>query len=340
MEQNRSKASARAFDAIRAFSRTAPTARNQKFVPNRPTTTTPKQQANFNLTWQINGPIDADNYLPNDAKYAHLNTMARLSYVNRSNIGYALVKAYHESGKSVHQFMGGMALFEELGHHHPFYNICNKYLNAYDNVIARRLPLSKNEMAIEGYDDNLKVILDYVATINQAMRELLLSNSAPYPLNFDVRFVDPSTAQSFSQSNNIDLYNLDGTGFDYFKMGGADGVRRLIREAAPDIKRANGQRFTLLIVRKNKNTSNNDSMYIIKTKMDTDSIPVSLCSDYTELHFLLNAKRSILSGLSSAKGVLGLSHHLHAVNDSKVYLSYGHHKGRVSASNMVQKLKS
>merc|ERR1719463_637868 len=110
----------------------------------------------------------------------------------------------------------------------------------------------------------MSVILKYMDKINSGMRTVLRKN-AHYPLQFDVFFVAPDTAQS----HDLDLHNLDGSDFDYFLNDelvdgmhrGVNGVYRFLREAAPTINRCNGQRFIMLIVRENVNNAYNDSMY-------------------------------------------------------------------------------
>merc|ERR1719397_1767058 len=58
------------------------------------------------------------------------------------------------------------------------------------------------------------------------------------------------------------------------------------------------------------------------------------------MSYLVNSKSSIVEGLQSdAEGVLGISHHLHAEECGKVYLSYGAHKSRVFKDGILERLK-
>ena len=147
------------------------------------------------------GYVSIDTFLPQDKKYEPLRALERLAHHNGRNYGYALIKAYHESGKPVNEFMRDMALCNELMEQRPkqhkrLYNLCNDYINAYNKHIGHRLPWPSEDIQIGKFNDNLSIIVEYNAAINSAMRKYFGGNTQ-YPLQFDTFFVAPGAVKRF-----------------------------------------------------------------------------------------------------------------------------------------------
>ena len=147
------------------------------------------------------GYVSIDTFLPQDKKYEPLRALERLAHHNGRNFGYALIKAYHDSGKLVNEFMRDMALCNELMEQRPkqskrLYNMCYDYINAYDKHIGHRLPEPNEEIQIGKFNDNLSIIMEYNAAINSAMRKYFGSNTQ-YPLQFDTYVVAPGAVKRF-----------------------------------------------------------------------------------------------------------------------------------------------
>ena len=147
------------------------------------------------------GYVSIDTFLPQDKKYEPLRALERLAHHNGRNFGYALIKAYHDSGKPVNEFMRDMALCNELMDQRPkqyprLYNMCNDYINAYNKHIGHRLPGPNEELQIGKFNDNLSIIMEYNAAINSAMRKYFGGNTQ-YPLQFDTYVVAPGAVKRF-----------------------------------------------------------------------------------------------------------------------------------------------
>eukprot|EP01083_Nonionella_stella_P090595 253081_1 len=288
-----------------------------------------------------------DQYIPSE--YRFLKRLETVSYQSNLPISEYLVTGYHQSGLPMPQYIAENELFHQLAeqsavsshnkHINPARQSMTNYLIEYERSIAKPLPHNADTpLNIHQFSDSISIIVNYMVEINNAIHKSLCTTYGSYPIQLDVFFVAPHTHQ------NLNLHALRGldqcTHMDSNSIDGVSSVYRLLRKAAKDINRTNGQRFVMLIVRGNKDDSNDDTVYIFKPTLN-NSIPANAISDSVELTWLLNSKAPIVPGLSpNDEGVLGFTHHLHSRECNKVYLSYGDHKSRVFKHDLLTKLKT
>ena len=178
-------------------------------------------------------------YFP-DSKYskkvkflrlARLAALSKLSWDNRCNLGQAVVSWYHESGKSLSQFMAEdvQKFSDELKGVNASYGThvhiaISDYLRAYERIIgaplqkyshcgdadvkdddemdddnhnyaAKMKQFEANQEVVGKYDDNIGIVLEYMAKINREIRIYLgKGHDAQRPLQIDTYFVAPGAA--------------------------------------------------------------------------------------------------------------------------------------------------
>merc|ERR1711971_495775 len=115
-------------------------------------------------------------------------------------------------------------------------------------------------------------------------------------LQLDVNFVEPGCYRHLNLHNLRGLDLVSTSTADSQRIDAISDIYRLFREASPDLKRRDGQRFIVLVVRGNADDSVDDTVYIYRPCAN-GSIAAGPISEHVELGWLLRSKTDIVPGL-------------------------------------------
>ena len=148
---------------------------------------------------------------------------------------------------------------------------------------------------------------------------------------YDTKLLEPSTSSHFVGNGDCKL--VDGFTRQILGRLCPQSVMVKLWEFMQPLRR-----MVLLVVRGRKADAFRDSLFLFSPKHNASIPPLSI-SDNVELSYLMNSKSPIIPGLNAdSSQVLGVTHHLHSANVSKVYVSYGPCKSRVFKKSMLDRL--